>query len=346
MPIVKPEEFKELLDRYLAGQTTPEETELLHQVYDRLERDAHIGPNDLPDAKAMEEAFVKKLKPNEGAEPGIKLGALRYLTLAARHWRGIAASILILVAGPTFIFNLKTENHVRSPLTGDLITYQNNHHFKERIRFEDQSYVELEKGSSIVYNKHFEVDKRQVYLKGRAFFQISKNHSRPFIVYTDQVVTKVLGTSFIVDNVSANRPASVTVLTGRVAVYKKDQFKPEYTRADFTGGVLITPNQSVAFAQKQPLQKTIAKQPSVLSGQQHISFNFDNTPLDTVFARLYQAYGIEIRYPSNQYQGCTLSVNMGNEDFYQKLELIARTLNLRYRLKDAAVVIEGNGCSE
>lgn len=346
MPIVTTKQFNELLDKYLAGNATEEETELLHRVYDELAQRSQIADEDMPAAGMMEKDFLRKLHAAVDEEKEHSKKEVRLWPLSAKYMRAIAASILILITTLGWLYVSRSNDDAQYPMTGQLVTYQNLHNETEKIEFEDHSYVELAKGSTIVYNQHFAANKRMVYLKGRGFFQITKDHSRPFIVYTDRVVTKVLGTSFLVDNIAKDAPASVTVVTGRVAVFKKEDFKPENANADLNGGVLITPNQSVSLIRKEPLQKSLASKPAVIPGHQQVDFNFDNTPLDTVFARLEQAYGIPIRFTAGQYQNCTLSVSMGNEGFYQKLDLISKTLNLSYHIKESTVVIEGNGCSE
>lgn len=77
----------------------------------------------------------------------------------------------------------------------------------------DGSSVFLKKGASISYRKNFRKDERRLSLKGEAYFDISRDESRPFSVKTECAGIRVLGTSF---NVSASERTEVVLEKGRV----------------------------------------------------------------------------------------------------------------------------------
>jgi ferric-dicitrate binding protein FerR (iron transport regulator) len=78
---------------------------------------------------------------------------------------------------------------------------------------EEQKVVNLPDGSSIMLKKehvfrilnHLKAIKR-VYLTGEAFFEVAKDANKPFFVHANQVITKVLGTSFTVRAVADALP--------------------------------------------------------------------------------------------------------------------------------------------
>jgi transmembrane sensor len=61
---------------------------------------------------------------------------------------------------------------------------------------EDGTTVHLEKGSRLSFPVHFDPKKREVVLSGEAFFEVTENPSKPFYVYANELITRVLGTSF------------------------------------------------------------------------------------------------------------------------------------------------------
>ena len=81
----------------------------------------------------------------------------------------------------------------------------------------DGSTVVLKAGASIKHDAFLVHPKREVFLKGDAFFNIAKDAGRPFFVYTPEVGIRVLGTSFNVTEKDGN--LTVTVKTGKIAVY-------------------------------------------------------------------------------------------------------------------------------
>src|SRR5690606_40982760 len=62
----------------------------------------------------------------------------------------------------------------------------------------DGSKVTLYPGSEIRYTSDFNIFTREIHLKGEAYFEVASDKNKPFLVYANSVVTKVLGTSFLV----------------------------------------------------------------------------------------------------------------------------------------------------
>ena len=56
-------------------------------------------------------------------------------------------------------------------------------------------------------------------MKGKAFFDIARDTSQPFVVYANETITKVLGTSFTIKAFEGEKDVEVSVKTGKVAVY-------------------------------------------------------------------------------------------------------------------------------
>src|SRR5690606_37260897 len=66
------------------------------------------------------------------------------------------------------------------------------------VQLPDGSSVVLHRNSTLKYPQTFDSTKREVYLIGEAFFEITKNAEQPFFVYAGEVIAKVHGTSFSV----------------------------------------------------------------------------------------------------------------------------------------------------
>ena len=81
----------------------------------------------------------------------------------------------------------------------------------------DGSTVILEPGGEVRYNEKF-LNTREVYLSGDAFFEVTKDASRPFLVYANEITTKVLGTSFRIKAKQGEKEIVVAVKTGKVSV--------------------------------------------------------------------------------------------------------------------------------
>src|ERR1044071_6890427 len=122
----------------------------------------------------------------------------------SRKWWYAAAVLLIAAASTTFYF-LKSarqpEKFAYSTVTTSkqLIENINTTGNTITLKLPDESLVELPANSRIAYANNFDsVDTRDIYLSGKAFFKVTKTPARPFRVFANEIVTKVLGTSFTV----------------------------------------------------------------------------------------------------------------------------------------------------
>jgi ferric-dicitrate binding protein FerR (iron transport regulator) len=204
----------------------------------------------------------------------------------------------------------------------------------------DQSKVELLPGSTLTYTSSTFNSTREIHLAGEAFFDVKKMPSTPFMVYTSNMVTKVLGTSFRVKEFPGDKKASVTVKTGKVSVYKHETISAADATSKQLGGVIVIPNQQVVYdLTTKQLTKNIIEKPLLLEKNSDDIFSFHSTPLKQVFATLERAYGITVMYDETVISSCSLSVNMGNETFYEKLDLICRAINASYESIDGSIFI-------
>ena len=98
---------------------------------------------------------------------------------------------------------------------------------------EDGSIVYLTQQSSLIYPDRFDDNKREVILKGDAFFDIKKQNGRPFVIETEVAMIEVTGTSFSVENKN-NSLFMLSVREGSVKVTKKNDLQVIDVKADET----------------------------------------------------------------------------------------------------------------
>lgn len=273
------------------------------------------------------------------------------ITLAKNGWVKVAA-ILILVISTFFLwFN---RNQTGTPDSYQAFTHGqkskavevvNNDASQKLIRLPDNSTVLLAAKSRVSYPEDFTREKREIYLVGEAFFTVSKDAAHPFYVYSNDIVTKVLGTSFRVKAMEGNQMSRVIVRTGKVSVFNKKNFTNADAKPGELGGTVLLPNQQVVFNRETGiLNKTIVDQPVPLAGAAKTGLDFSETPVKVVFEKLESIYGIRIITDDETISGCTISARFGSETFYQKLDLICKSLNATYEVVDGDIVITSKGC--
>ncbi len=86
------------------------------------------------------------------------------------------------------------------------------------IRLTDGTHVQLNVDSRLTVPPDFGEETREVELEGEAFFEVATDSTRPFLVQSRDVVTRVLGTAFDVNAYPDEKETRVVVTEGRVAL--------------------------------------------------------------------------------------------------------------------------------
>lgn len=226
-----------------------------------------------------------------------------------------------------------------------IIDQVNNSDSIQLVSLVDGSKVQLYPKSRLSFSDRSFGIKREVFLMGEAFFTIEKNPSFPFVVYTQSVTVKVLGTSFHVKAYPFEKKAVVRVNMGKVSVYRKENFIDTIAMANKLDGLILIPNQQVTYdVASRQLRKTIIDEPVLLTNNR-TDFVFNSTPIKEVFKILQNAYGIAIIYDESIINSCPLSASLGNEGFYEKLALICKAINSSYESIDGTIFISSPGCN-
>lgn len=110
--------------------------------------------------------------------------------------------------------------------------------------------------------------------------------------------------------------------------------------------MVLTPNQKAVYvASAQTLTKTLAEVP-VIVFQEELKgrFAFDGEPAGSIFKALEKAYGIPIHFDETALKECFVTLPFREEPFYQKLDILCRTINASYKVTDDGVIIQSGGC--
>jgi len=211
------------------------------------------------------------------------------------------------------------------------------------VRLEDGTVITLGKKSRLSYPAHFQKHKREVFLSGEAFFNVTKDPARPFLVYANETVTKVLGTSFEIRAFENSQDVTVNVRTGRVSVYKQSRIQMDDPE---TTGLLLLPNQKGTFNRdSETLVKNLVPEPLPIAPITDTKkFKFDEVPVTEVFAEIEKIYGVQILCDHELLSKCIISTTVRNESLYDNLDVICRTIGGSYKEIDAQIVVDSQGC--
>lgn len=140
-----------------------------------------------------------------------------------RTWLSVAATVSLLVVSFMAYYFV-----INAPFPGDAMPTRMNEFVVpsgklSQLHLEDGTEVRLFAGAKISYPEVFEADIREVYIEGEAFFEVSKDPNRPFVVKTKSLVTTALGTSFNVRTFNHSDHCEVSLVTGKVKVEKVEK---------------------------------------------------------------------------------------------------------------------------
>ncbi len=272
-----------------------------------------------------------------------------------RWYWAIAASVAFMVLG---IFWYKSERSPQETYLAQIKKAKQTYRLNEisnqtteqqLVNLPDGSSVLLKKGATISYPSSFTQDWREVYLTGEAFFEVAKDANKPFLVHANQVITKVLGTSFTIKTEEHSSKVRVNVKTGRVAVYLADTEEalrqPQSKKLE---GLVLLPGEQVVV-EKQVISAVQQAQvatnaPTMVTPIERISFEFNENNLKEVFSRIEQAYHLKVEYDEQLMGNCPVTASLTDEPLNQKLHLICKAVRASYILTEGKVVVTGRGC--
>lgn len=336
-----------LWERFLLDY--PEKSEMVRQARE-LVLEVHTAHEYLTDDELRRELGRLSLARKEVAvvpSPERRIG---------RQWIGVAATLLIGLAGLLFYYmssdsrnggqsayDIRIQNNA-----GSLKEVVNESHETQVVDLPDGSTITLQSGSRVSFPETFDGPERSVYLSGEAFFTVTKNPDKPFIVYANELVTKVLGTSFTVKAFEKEKQVQVVVKTGRVSVFVvKDTKKSSEQLKASKAELILTPNQQVVFDRgEQRMKRTLIESPLPVNEQDAVvsNFQFEGTPVKRVFEALEKVYEVRITYDADLLAKCELTAELDGEPLFEKLDLICKAIEARYEVIDGQVVVYGKKC--
>lgn len=254
-------------------------------------------------------------------------------TIRLFPWIARVAAAVILVLGFTFIFyQYKNSSNENLNLQAMVQTDDSN---QKVIELPDGSKVWLNRNSELLYPELFEENSRTIYLKGEAFFEVTPNKDKPFIVHSGISKTTVLGTSFNLRAYSKEDDIRLTVVTGKVA----------FTLADDKEGVTVTPGNMAKLTNKtKSIEHAQNTDMNFLSWKtRHLSFN--DSPIAELIKPLERHYGIEIRVQDPETLSCRFTGDFQETNIENAIKIITRATGTSFELTDGQYTILGTGCN-
>jgi transmembrane sensor len=352
--------FTYLLDIYVSGRITPDEHDELLELLSTHRYDDLLAESIRHDLESSTQQGAD-IPPHIAEEIVRNIftaekNTARVLPVSgARHfiskWMVAAAIVILAAAGLYFLLPVEKaadNQYTFAALIPDSMVAKTNNSGKPEIfQLSDGTSVTMQPGSSLHYARHFAADKREVFLEGEAFFRVSKNPGKPFLVYYNNIVTKVLGTSFNINTNASTGNIEVAVKTGRVQVFENEKL----LSGSRNKAVIITPNQKAVYKTLDRVFETLlieVPQPIVVDEKEEplpVPFVYHEEKMLEVFKLIENNYGIEIVVENSNINNCEFTGDVSKQDLYTKLKIICLTMNATYEINGTKILIKGKGCN-
>lgn len=313
-------------------------------------KEVHVSDLEIEDA--IQNIFSQIDRSPEAAAADIEEVSGAAVQVRKSNWfkyAGIAAALLILISAAamlvtrrTNLFAVNYKDFAKEP--GSELTEQvNNQSGAKQILLADGSKITLQKDAKISFSSKFnDYSTRKVYLTGKATFEVAKNPEKPFFVYTNGIMTKVLGTRFTITSNDNDKNITVEVISGVVSVSSLPNKASQDVTAKKLNSLILTRNQKANFSKEEgTLISSVVERPAALS-ETTFNYAFSDEPVKKIFKALVDNYGIEVIYDEKALSNRTFTADLSKTTMYQKLDIICKAINARYEILDGKIVIYTN----
>lgn len=250
-----------------------------------------------------------------------------------RALRLSAAAIILLVCGISSLFFLWQSERTASEVVEEYKEYvvEVPDGAKSKITFPDGSVVWLNAGSKVKYDSNFAKVSRNVELTGEGYFEVSKNKELPFVVNTEKLSVKVLGTKFNLKSYEEDSEVKVTLKEGAVKV------------GDFltdAAPVELKPNQRFTFRKADLSMLVDSVDASHIDNWRNGAMTFDKVPLEEIAKELRRLYNIPVRIEGDKLKQIVYYSDFQENVSVEKvLEILSSGNKFRYEVKPEEIRI-------
>src|SRR5690554_5619894 len=291
---------RELLYKFFEGKTSPEEEKNIRVWMEMSE-------SNLNSFMQTRKEYDLQLLSNPKALNNKKINNKAILTWIP----GVAAVIIVLIVGGIYLYNLNNKvvqyNTILVP-AGQRIN----------LILSDNTNLWLNANTKFRYPTEFSKDNRTVYLDGEAYFEVSKDENKPFIVKTSKGDVHVTGTSFNVEAYSKFDNFVTSLFEGGVDIYIKDN-----------KSVTLFPNELGILENNQFLIKNITDNDHYLWKDGLISFR--NKGIEEILISLEKYFDIEIQINTSNLPQHTYTGKFRHSDGVEyALRVLQKSINFYY----------------
>lgn len=350
-----------LLSLQLAGEATPEELEELRnllQSHPELGLRAQIMHNiwrsqqNQPAANDHYDKHLQRLS-NHLSTP-----VLQFDSEPKKHkhrWLWIAASVAASVIIISLLF-VPNKQKAKTPYANNVVSTRPGS--KSKVELPDGTQVWLNANSRITYNQHFMDSTREVQLTGEAYFDVASMVSDqtgqkiPFIIHTNSIDVKVLGTAFNVRSYPGEKTTETALIHGSIEVTlhnspdKKIILKPSeklVVRNDDSISVITDENEQ---PENEPMMTLSRIKPYKGDTTTHFEtmwltnkLAFENENFDNMLREIERWYNVTVVLNNESLRSLHFTGVFEDKSLNEVMEALSFSWKFQYEIKNSQVII-------
>ncbi len=308
-----------LLKRWLSDPSTQQEVE-------RWLSDHWMASGEIDSHLLIENIIhqIEDFDKEHHLKPGFSF--IRILKIYQR----IAAFILIPVVILGFLYWLGQSSYESGHYTETIAPRGQ----KSQIILSDGTKVWLNSETKIRYPDYFSKLRRDVYLDGEAFFEVTKSTRRPFFVHTPELDVKVLGTKFNIKAYPDENQIETSLFEGKVSLVWNDLSSAKQLERE------IQPQQSFVY-DKSSHQMAVGRfLKEEINGWRKNQLIFKDDTFSNLVRKVERWYDIDIIYDEKQFNDRQLTVELYEGERLERLmEVISLTLSVDYQFENGKIIL-------
>lgn len=239
----------------------------------------------------------------------------------------IAASLILLISF-SGVFIISKNQVFRKTYTENIVPGGQ----KSTVILPDGTKVYLNSGSVLRYDNFFGKKYRTLDLVGEAYFEVARNEKLPFIINTEEIEVKVLGTKFNMMAYPEDDFVETIVTEGEVSVRETHG----------QSSLLLTANQKATFHKNTRLLLLNDVNPDIYISWKDNLLTFDNENFSSVIKKLERWYDVNIQVQGTDSIQDRFTMTIKSESLREVLELISLTTEIDYKIQADQVTISYN----
>lgn len=206
---------------------------------------------------------------------------------------------------------------------------------KSELLLEDGTKVWINAGSRMAFPTKFKGNKREVYLEGEAYFEVAHNQERPFIVNTNDINIKVLGTKFNISAYKSDDLIETVLIEGKVVIKEQSAFG--FLKSE----TILSPNQKADFnlGDRTITVNDEGDVENVIAWTEGW-FKFKRQDINHVFNMLERYYNVHFVF---EHGFSSVDLISGKLDLKESIEEVMKALadvsNIHYRINESIIYI-------